>query len=63
MTYERLKKLANVHLDHLVDTDLDVMRLLKPNDEFPLRQLRVLYLMLAKSNADNIRHCSVVCSM
>jgi hypothetical protein len=63
MTYEWLKELANVHLDHLVDTDLDVMRLLKPNDEFPMRQLRVLCLMLAKSNADNIRHCSVFFSL
>jgi hypothetical protein len=58
-----VKKLANVSLDHLVDTDfvnlvlhllegtnefLQILVLLKPDDEFFMRQLRVFYMMLAK---------------
>ena len=43
--------------------DLDVVRLLKPDDEFLLCQLRVFCMMLAKNNADSIRHCSVLCSL
>ena len=73
-----VEKLANVHMDHLVDTNLvnlvlhllkrtnEFMRilvLLKPDDEFLLHQLRVFCMMFAKSNADSIRHCSVLCSM
>jgi hypothetical protein len=42
---------------------LRILVLLKPDDEFLLRQLRVFNMMLAKSNADSIRRCSVLCSV
>jgi hypothetical protein len=42
---------------------LRILVLLKPDDEFLLRQLRVFNMMLAKSNADSIRRCSVLCSL
>jgi hypothetical protein len=59
-----IEKLANVRLDHLVDTDLVnlVLHLLDGTNEF-LRQLKDLCMMLAKSNADSIHHCSVLCSL
>ena len=39
------------------------VHLLKPDDEFLLRQLRVFCMMFAKRSADSIRHCSVFCSL
>jgi hypothetical protein len=73
-----VEKLANVRLDRLVDTDLvnlvfhllegtneslRILVLLKLDDGFLLCKLRIFCMMLAKSNADSIRHCSVLCSL
>jgi hypothetical protein len=50
--------LVNLVLDLREGTNefLQILALLKPDDEFLLRQLRVSCMMLAKSNADSNRH-------
>jgi hypothetical protein len=52
-----------LHLLEGTNEFLRIVVLLKPDDEFLLHQLRVFWMMFAKSNADSIRHCSVLCFM